>query len=85
MRESPTLQLLASQKKHLGGGLKVYDPMISEDVVENQYHNLDSFLNDIDIIVIMVAHDELRESIEKLKGKIVLDTRNIYRGECYHL
>lgn len=85
MRESPTLQLLESQEKHLGTPLKVYDPLIMEDMVENQYHNLNKFLADIDIVVIMVAHDEIMRNMNKLKGKIVLDTRHIYEGECYHL
>lgn len=85
MRESPTLQLLESQEKHLGVPLKVYDPFITENKVENQYHNLDEFLDDIDIVVIMVAHDEIKKNLEKLNGKIVLDTRNIYNGQCYHL
>ncbi|WP_346663325.1 nucleotide sugar dehydrogenase [uncultured Merdimonas sp.] len=77
MRESPTLQLLESQERHLANGLKVYDPFIKNNVVENQYHNLDTFLNDIDIIVIMVKHDEIKNSIDKLKSKVVLDCHNI--------
>lgn len=81
IRESPTLQLLESQKKHLAKGLKVYDPFIKEDIVENQYHNLDDFLNDIDMVVIMVAHTEIKNSMDKLKSKIVFDTRNIYPYE----
>lgn len=85
MRESPTLQLLESQKKHLGDPLKAYDPFITEDVVENQYHDLDRFLGDIDIVVIMVGHEELKANFGKLEGKTVLDTRHIYTGECYHL
>lgn len=85
MRESPTLQLLESQAKHLGEPLKVYDPLIADDQVENQYHDLDQFLKDIDIVVIMVGHDEIKQNQDKLKGKIVLDTRHIYDGECYHL
>lgn len=85
MRESPTLQLLESQEKHLGNPLKVYDPLITEDKVDNQYHDLDKFLDGIDIVVIMVAHDEIKENFDKLRGKIVLDTRHIYDGECYHL
>lgn len=85
MRESPTLQLLESQDKHLGYPLKVYDPLITEDKVENQYHDFDEFLKDIDIVVIMVGHDEIKKNMNKLKGKIVLDTRHIYDGECYHL
>lgn len=85
MRESPTLQLLESQAKHLGEPLKVYDPLIAEDKVENQYHDLDQFLNGVDLVVIMVGHDELKKNMDKLKTKIVLDTRHIYDGECYHL
>ena len=85
MRESPTLQLLESQEKHLGDPLKVYDPLIIEDKVDNQYHDLDKFLDDIDIVVIMVGHDEIKQNFDKLRGKIVLDTRHIYDGECYHL
>lgn len=85
IRESPTLQLLESQEKHLGYPLKVYDPLINEDKVENQYHDLDEFLKDVDIVVIMVGHDEIKKNFEKLKNKIVLDTRHIYAGECYYM
>ena len=77
MRESPTLQLLESQERHLATGLKVYDPFIKMDVVKNQYHNFDSFLNAVDFVVIMVKHNEIKENMEKLKGKIVLDCQNI--------
>ncbi len=77
MRESPTLQLLESQARHLALPLKVYDPFIGDDVVPNQYHNLDMFLSDVDLVVIMVKHSEIRENMEKLEGKIVLDCHNI--------
>lgn len=86
MRESPTLQLLESQRKHLGKPLKVYDPLIKEDRIENQYHDLDDFLNSVDLVVIMVGHTEIKENREKLKGKIILDTRHILNGmETYKL
>lgn len=84
-RESPTLQMLESQEKHLGKPLKVYDPLVTEDILPNQYHNIDKFLNDIDFVVIMVGHDEIRRNIEKLKGKIVLDTRHIIDKEMADL
>ncbi len=77
MRESPTLQLLESQEKHLGTPLKVYDPFITKDVVDSQYHNLDEFLNDIDLVVIMVKHNEIKENMDKLAGKVILDCHNI--------
>lgn len=77
IRESPTLQLLESMEKHLAPGLKVYDPFVKRGLVVNQYHELDAFLNDIDLVVIMVAHDEIKEQMGKLTGKVVLDTKNI--------
>lgn len=77
MRESPTLQMLESQEKHLAAGLKVYDPFIEKDVVKNQYHDLDEFLNSVDMVVIMVKHDEIREKADTLIGKIVLDCQNV--------
>lgn len=77
MRESPTLQLLESQKRHLASGLKVYDPYIKEDVVDNQYHNLDTFLDEVDLVVVMVKHNEIIENVTKISSKIVLDCHNI--------
>ncbi len=77
MRESPTLQLLESQERHLATGLKVYDPFITKDVVKNQYHDLDAFLADVDMVVVMVKHTEIRENVNKLAGKVVLDCHNV--------
>lgn len=86
MRESPTLQLLESQERHLAPGLKVYDPFIAKDVVKNQYHNLDEFLAAIDLVVIMVKHDEIKENADKLAGKVVLDCHNIiHKPGVYHI
>ena len=77
MRESPTLQLLESQERHLAAPLKVYDPFITHDVVPNQYHDIDDFLADVDLVVIMVKHNEIKENMDKLTGKVVLDCHNI--------
>ena len=86
MRESPTLQLLESQARHLATGLKVYDPFISKDVVANQYHNLDDFLESVDFVVIMVKHNEIKENINRLSGKIILDCHNICKlSGTYHI
>ena len=76
-RESPTLQLLESQERHLANGLKTYDPFIKHDIVPNQYHDLDTFLQDLDMVVIMVKHTEIKENMEKLAGKVILDCHNI--------
>ncbi len=86
MRESPTLQLLESQERHLAPGLKVYDPFIAADVVPNQYHDLDAFLADVDFVVIMVKHNEIKENMNKLLGKVVLDCHNICKNPgVYHI
>lgn len=86
MRESPTLQLLESQERHLASGLKVYDPFVTKDVVANQYHDLDEFLADIDMVVIMVKHNEIKNNVEKLKDKVVLDCHNIIDlPNVYHI
>ena len=86
MRESPTLQLLESQERHLATGLKVYDPFITRDVVKNQYHDLDDFLADVDMVVVMVKHTEIRENVDKLAGKVVLDCHNIINMPgVYHI
>lgn len=78
MRESPTLQMLESMERHLcGNNVKIYDPFITKDVAQNQLHDLDEFLNSVDFVVLLVGHDEIKENMDKLKGKIVLDTRHI--------
>ena len=43
----------------------------------NQYHDLDSFLADVELVVIMVNHNEIKENMDKLRGKIVFDTRKV--------
>lgn len=86
MRESPTLQLLESQERHLATGLKVYDPYITTDVVPNQYHDLDDFLTAVDFVVIMVKHNEIKENMNKLTDKVVLDCHNIcHLPGVYHI
>lgn len=74
-RESPTIQLLESQERHLALPIKSYDPFFDRDIVPNQYHDFDKFLEDTELVVIMVKHDHILENMHKLKNKIVFDTR----------
>lgn len=86
LRESPTLQLLESQRRHLAPGLKVYDPFIKNDIVANQYHDFHRFLQDVDFVVIMVKHSQICDEMECLSGKIVLDCHNIcHLPNVYHI
>ena len=76
-RESPTLQILEHQESHLAEPLKVFDPWIKKDIVENQYHDFNKFLEEVDLVVIMVKHDHIKENWDKIKGKVILDCHNI--------
>lgn len=85
-RESPTLQLLEKQKENLATPLLSYDPFISKNIDSNQVHNLDEFLSKVDLVVIMVKHQEIIDNMDKLKNKIVFDTQNIcYLPNTYRL
>ena len=78
VRESPTLQMLRSMEEHMAGDLiRVYDPYVKRDIVPNQCHSLEEFLGQVDMVIVMVGHEEIRSNMDKLKDKIVFDTRNI--------
>ncbi len=77
VRESPTLQMLEQMERNLAYGIKVYDPWVKKDLVANQYHDFDRFLEDVDMVVVMVGHQQLRENLSSLRGKVVLDTRKL--------
>ena len=85
-RESPALQLIECQQKHLAAPLKSFDPFLSHDIVPNQYHDFDKFLADVDLVVVMVKHNHLKENMAALAGKVVLDCQNICAlPDVYHL
>ena len=81
VRESPTLQLLESMAKHLAAPLPVYDPYVKTRMFDSQVFDLDTFLADVDLVIVMVGHDEIKENADKLQSKIVLDTRNLFTRE----
>lgn len=86
IRESPTLQLLECMQKHLATGIKVFDPYVKSDIVDNQYHDFDRFLTEIDCLVLMVGHNHIIQNKEKIKDKIIFDTRNVLnQGNIYRL
>lgn len=76
-RESPTLQLLERMDEHLAFGVKVYDPYIKERIVDHQFMNFEDFLNEIEILVIITAHDHIKNNLDLIKDKLILDTKNI--------
>lgn len=80
-RESPTLQLLNVIHRKGMQAPAVYDPMISATMVDNQYHDFQQFMDAVELVVILVGHSHLKENMDKLNGKVVLDTRNICQTE----
>lgn len=76
-RESPALQILEKLRENLAFGIKTFDPFINQIIVEDQELDFQRFLDDIDILVILVAHNHIKENIDKIKGKIIFDTRNV--------
>ncbi|ALS35880.1 UDP-N-acetyl-D-mannosaminuronic acid dehydrogenase [Enterococcus rotai] len=77
VRESPTLQLLEKMEKHLAPPLKVYDPMLTTQIIDNQLMNFDEFLAQTELIVVMVAHTHIKKNVSKIIDKVILDTQNI--------
>ncbi|NLG33698.1 MAG: nucleotide sugar dehydrogenase, partial [Syntrophomonadaceae bacterium] len=77
VRESPTLQLLDNMARHLATGIKVYDPLIKRPIVENQFTDFDQFLEAIDILVIMVGHQHIKKNVDRIKDKVLFDTKNV--------
>jgi len=75
-RESPTLQLLKRMDEHLAFGVKVYDPFIKKRIIDYQYMSFEDFLNEIEILVIMTAHNHIKKNMELIKDKLILDTKN---------
>lgn len=77
MRESPTLQLLDIFEKYNIDSVKIYDPFIKEKQFENQVMDMETFLKDTELVVVLVSHDEIKNNQELLSDKVIYDTRNI--------
>ena len=80
LRESPTLQILDRLNRYFAKDVKVFDPLIKDIKVENQYLDFEDFLNDVKVVVILVSHNHIKENKNKLEDKIILDTKNIFEN-----
>lgn len=77
VRESPTLQMLESMERHLCGGVcKVYDPWVERDIVANQVHSLEEFLDGLEMVIVMVGHSEVKNNPGVFGDVVLLDTRD---------
>ena len=85
-RESPGLQLQQVVNDYCALTLKSYDPYVSQNLLPNQQPDLEAFLDQVDLVVILVGHDEIRKNAAALEGKIVLDCCNLPElADAYHL
>ena len=79
-RESPTIQLLNNLDEDSRDKIKIYDPMIQKKMYKSQVEDLQDFIDDIKLLVVMVDHREILESEKILENKIILDTKNVIKS-----
>ena len=78
VRESPTLQMLDSMRRHLAAGAcRVYDPWVERDVAPNQVHSMDEFLDGLEMVIVMVGHSQVKGRPELFGDRVLLDTRDV--------
>lgn len=77
IRESPTLQLFEKMEEHFAEPFRFFDPMVHNRILDNQVMDFDEFLNESEVVVLMVEHSHLKDNLDKLKGKYILDTHNL--------
>lgn len=72
--------------RHLAGSpCKVYDPWVERDVVPNQVHSMEEFLEGLEMVVVMVGHSEVKGRPEAFGDRVLLDTRDVMgSGENVH-
>lgn len=79
-RESPTIQLLNNLDEDSRDKIKIYDPMIQKKMYKSQVEDLQDFIDNIKLLVVMVDHREILESEKILENKIILDTKNVIKS-----
>lgn len=78
VRESPTLQMLESMGEHLcAGGVRVFDPWVEKDVVPNQVHTMEEFLDGLACVVVMVGHSQVKGKPGEFGDRLIVDPRNV--------
>ena len=68
--------------------LKTFDPFFTQkEIVKNQILDFDRFLDEVDMVVVMVKHDHIKRNWDKLRGKVILDCHNIcpLTDNVYHI
>lgn len=78
VRESPTMQMIELMKRCLvGAGVKVYDPWVRRDEVSCQIHSMEEFLDGLDVVIVMVAHSQVKGNPGLFGDRILIDPCNV--------
>lgn len=78
VRESPTLQMIESMEERLcGHPMKVYDPWVEADVVPNQVHSMEEFLEGLDMVIVMIGHSQVKGRPEAFGDRVLIDPRDV--------
>lgn len=78
VRESPTLQMLEAMDVHLcGHAMRVYDPWVKSDVVSNQVHSMEEFLEGLEMVIVMIGHSQVKGKPELFGDRTIIDPRNV--------
>lgn len=77
-RESPTLQMFEKMEENFASPFRAYDPMIQKKIVKTQEFDFEEFIDESELIVVMVPHGQIKNNKEVLKNKLVLDPHNIF-------
>jgi UDP-N-acetyl-D-mannosaminuronic acid dehydrogenase len=85
LRESPALQIVQELARRNSADLRVVEPFISEAPAELVcapnvvFTNTDRALADADIVVLLVDHKPFWSIADRVKNKILIDTRGVWR------
>ncbi len=80
LRESPALQIVRQLEKMQIGKIMACEPNVVNGHSPFPLHDLHDVLNEADILVLLVDHDEFKEiDHELLKAKVLIDTRGCWR------
>lgn len=75
-RESPSYEVIKEFSKLTDTRLVSYDPFV-EKVSEQS--SFEDFINSIDLLVILVGHEHIKERLCQIEGKLIFDVVNIVK------
>ena len=77
VRESPTLQLLERLRENRNLSVRVFDPHVKQKLVSEQVMDFEEFLDGLEMVVIMVGHDHIKDHTHKIEHLVIFDAKNV--------